>query len=561
MDWNRFSHNRSRWQLSARATLCVVALLAVLFAGLEWIAHRPSPVRATITQEQIDAADANVKRAGLILRDGDLLKTHPFGPQWTSHSLLVPAAWLGEPGIKLILGPRRVRADLLLADLDVLQPVMERAYGGWDSAAARGWSWSQWFGNWRRMLAAKGSAELSFNEAFAPVDALMSFQRDNHTQIPLDRWSTSDGSQTAVLAGMPNAPCKEIRAGGRSYSISLTDAAQHIRKAKLWRLGADEFLDADYITMPSSFGPPQAVLCSGTRIRLEPVGGRSGGGLSFALSALWSALRPKRPVIRRLGEGVVYVRLPTFNWRNYHNVSETGWPRRQPGDRVLVVDLRDNEGGSEDYGLAILRGWIDEQSMVPFRNLGTQINSSCLFAPLKWNSMVQSSPAVLSDAKGYMQGLLDRMAQFYPSDCPRTVDTNPSKWSYPRRRFDPKPGEMRVVALVDSLCASDCELLAERLASLPEAIVAGVNTFGVGQFIQPGYSVLPHTGLPFRIALGMSNFYGDSRSYDGYGLDVDIVVPKVDSLQDNQLRELAQIVEKLPSDCARGHKNENRSAR
>jgi hypothetical protein len=554
--WNRFSHNPSRWPLSARAALCAVALLAALFAGLEWIAHRPSPIRATVTPSEIAAANATVKRAGLILRDGDLLKIHPFTPPWTAQSLLVPPAWFREPVIKLLLGPRRVRADLLLADLDVLQPVMERAYGGWDSAAARGWNWSQWFRNWRCMLAAKGSAEVSLNEAFAPVDALMLFQRDNHTQIPLNRWSTSDGSQTAVLAGMPNGPCTEIRAGGRSYSISPTDAAQHIRKAKLWRLGADEFLNANYITMPSSFGPPQAALCRGARIRLEPVGSR-GGGLSFALSTLWSALRPKRPAIRRLGEGAVYVRLPTFNWRNYHNFSETGWPSRQPGDRVLIVDLRNNEGGSEDYGLAILRGWIDEQAMVPLQDLGTQLNSSCLFAPLKWNYMILSSPAVLSDAKGYMQGLLDRMAQFYPPGCPRTVETNPAKWSYPQRRFNPKPGEMRIVALVDSLCASDCELLTERLASLPEAIVAGANTFGVGQFIQPGYSVLPHTGLPFRIALGMSNFYGDSRSYDGYGLDVDIVVPKVDSLQDNQLRELAQIVEKLPSDYARGYKSEN----
>ena len=41
--------------------------------------------------------------------------------------------------------------------------------------------------------------------------------------------------------------------------------------------------------------------------------------------------------------------------------------------------------------------------------------------------------------------------------------------------------------------------------------------------IQPGYSVLPHTGLRYRIALGRSDPYGDSRSVDGYGLDVVVV--------------------------------------
>ena len=86
---------------------------------------------------------------------------------------------------------------------------MQRAYGGWDSAAARGWNWAQWFAGWREQLAAKGPAEVPFDEAFAPMDRLLAFQRDNHTQIPLNR-PTGDGSQTAVLDGAANARCVEI---------------------------------------------------------------------------------------------------------------------------------------------------------------------------------------------------------------------------------------------------------------------------------------------------------------------------------------------------------------
>jgi hypothetical protein len=82
------------------------------------------------------------------------------------------------------------------------------------------------------------------------------------------------------------------------------------------------------------------------------------------------------------------------------------------------------------------------------------------------------------------------------------------------------------------------------LASLPETIVAGTNTFGVCQLIQPGYSVLPHTGLSYRIALGRSDYYGDNRSVDGYGLDVDVVLPQVGTLKQRQLRELADAVAK-----------------
>ena len=71
----------------------------------------------------------------------------------------------------------------------------------------------------------------------------------------------------------------------------------------------------------------------------------------------------------------------------------------------------------------------------------------------------------------------------------------------------------------------------------------GSNTFGMTQFIQPGYSVLPHSGLEYSIALGTSNIYGDNRSVDGYGLDVDVVLPEVDALNPEQLLELARVVE------------------
>src|SRR6202000_1355520 len=125
------------------------------------------------------------------------------------------------------------------------------AYGGWDSAAARGWNWNQWFADWRKLLAARGTAELSPDEAFAPMDALIAFQRDNHTQIPFNRQSTSSGSQTAVLASAPDAACMEIRAGGQTFPMDANDAGRQVRTAKLWKSGASNFADTNYISMPT----------------------------------------------------------------------------------------------------------------------------------------------------------------------------------------------------------------------------------------------------------------------------------------------------------------------
>jgi C-terminal processing protease CtpA/Prc len=212
---------------------------------------------------------------------------------------------------------------------------------------------------------------------------------------------------------------------------------------------------------------------------------------------------------------------------------------------VVIVDLRDKDGGSFGFGLQLLKGWIDEVRMAPWEGFGKQLTSSCLYAPLRWNGQMALSPKMLPDQRLFLQSILDQMARSYPPDCPRTVETTAPRRKYSEHHFAPKPGSLRIVALVNSGCGSDCELLAAEMASLPETIVAGTNTFGVGQFIQPGYSVLPHTGLRYRIALRSSNFYGDRRSFDGFGLDVDIVLPDVDTLGTDQLRRLAKLIAHL----------------
>jgi C-terminal processing protease CtpA/Prc len=243
------------------------------------------------------------------------------------------------------------------------------------------------------------------------------------------------------------------------------------------------------------------------------------------------------PVIERLAQGIAYARLPSFNPSNYGQAPEGAWPKRQPDDHVLIVDLRNNEGGAYYYGVSMLQGWVSDGEMISVGQIGSELNASCLYPALRWNSGFGGEP----------QMILDAMARPYPPGCPRAVTRRPAQWTWRQHRFSPKPDDLRVVAVVNSRCASDCELMTELLASRSATLIVGSNTFGVAQFIQPGYSTLPSTGIDYRIALGTSNIYGDNRSFDGYGLDVDVVVPEVDSLRPDQLLKLAQIVMKLPA--------------
>ena len=63
-----------------------------------------------------------------------------------------------------------------------------------------------------------------------------------------------------------------------------------------------------------------------------------------------------------------------------------------------------------------------------------------------------------------------------------------------------------------------------QLGALPETVVVGTNSGGICQYIQPGLGVLPNTRLAFRFALGERDVYGDGRSVDGHGLDVDVLL-------------------------------------
>ena len=103
-------------------------------------------------------------------------------------------------------------------------------------------------------------------------------------------------------------------------------------------------------------------------------------------------------------------------------------------------------------------------------------------------------------------------------------------------------GQTRILALVDDGCGSDCEYLTYILSGLPDTVIAGTSTYGVMGFTHPGYFVLPHSRIPFRLALSRSDAYGDGRSVDGYGITVDVLLPTVQSQSRQSLLTLARLL-------------------
>jgi hypothetical protein len=531
-------------------TLCL--LLAQTHGALAEDAGTPSlPTGGTDTlvPEAERAAEIGwLTSLGLSVPDAGVVLAQPYAPPLTRRSFVVPHSWFNFES------PDSVSAAALAEDLDVLQEAMSRAYGGWETAQTRGWNWDTWFSQWKAMLAAHGTALLPLEEAFAPVKRLMEFQLDNHTNIPLSaRTFFGGGSTTVVLVGAPNEGCTEARtASGQSFALAAHDLGQQPHRVQAW--DGQALHGTSYLSYPAPRGVVTQLKCGAVWVKARPVWEPAPLDVfhpsperTKALLALSKETRD-HPFLIRLAPGVAYLRLPTFSKQNAIDIEQhaAGWPKPTAEDKVLIVDLRDNGGG--DVADEALAGWVDSERLWRgFNNSATHHGASCLYPAFRWGYTALTSghlkPPLPKAMVAGLQEMLD--ALYAPSEpgCPRRTEETKGTWNYARHHAAPPgpvEGHRRILALVNNGCGSDCELMTYLLASLPETVVVGSSTYGVAQYIQPGYSVLPRTKLSFRIALGTSDLYGDQRSVDGYGLGVDVVLATAAGATPDALLRLAK---------------------
>lgn len=480
--------------------------------------------------ERLHALGLQVSQLGL---------ERPWDEPFTPRSLIVPQSWFTGHG-----KDTSVKASALLADLPILESIMSRAYGGWETASARGWNWEKWFADWRAVLAKQGDTELSLLDAFSPIKAFMAFQLDNHTNIPLNRATFfGSGSQQVLLPHAPDHFCSELEDDtGKRTPLAESDPAQQPRRVQHW--DGKGLSHATYLSVPASRGTLRRVHCGDEWLVVTPVWppalrfGSTEGDVARAkpIHDLSSDAQDE-PTLKHLGDAVAYLRLPTFNKKNSQLFEQRAprWPKPNGKERTLIVDLRDNDGGDANFDA--LLGWVDDTRLKQAIDLAVNVHrhegASCLYEPLRWGYTLVSStglrPPLGAELTRDFQTTLDAFAKTpsTPRACPRAFHDSRSGWDYRQHKLTEASalaGKRRIIALVNNGCGSDCELMTEVLAALPETVIVGENTFGVAQYIQPGYAVLPHSRLPFRIALGTSDNYGDDRSFDGYGFDVDVLL-------------------------------------
>ncbi|HKU67541.1 MAG TPA: S41 family peptidase [Candidatus Baltobacteraceae bacterium] len=510
---------------SLRFIILALGLLAVLAAA-------PS-ASVRVPQAQIDAENARWRSLGVKLPPGGIVLEHPYAAPYSNRSFVVPFAWYST-FFNALREKKDVPVDAaaLRQDLPLLKLLLEKAYAGYQPAASRGWNWNAMFRGWDAQLTRSGSKKLSLRDAFAPWGRLEDVQLDNHSGVP-GVMEFGSGSASATLASDPQGACSQLRfTSGRLETLSPHDPGRQPHAVQAWN-GA-QLAPAWYVSYPKRLGTASSLRCGGRDIALMP--------------AAQTPAPSQTPVYTMLGDGIAYLRVPTFTDANNEALRAALSKATDLGKEKLVIfDLRGNDGGNAPSD--ILTNWFAESAVEIASNMSQSGTSSCFTTALGFGLQQQLAgnlkPPVSPGLQQLLQQIVDTLKSSSTPDCsvqPQVKSSDRSMRDHHFSVHSHDADQTRVVALVDGGCGSDCEFMTYVLAGLPDTVIAGTSTFGVMGFTQPGYFVLPHSRVPFRIALSRTDAYGDERSVDGYGISVDVLLPTAQSQSQASLRALAELL-------------------
>ena len=466
-----------------------------------------------LSREDIAAEDQWLRSLGLTPPAGHLLLERPFAEPLGRRSYLVPARWHWDESPATVI-PRH-----FVADLDILETAMRKSYVGWETAQSRGWNWPAFFEDWRRQLSRAGD-RVTTTEAFEPWKKLLDYQLDNHSgPVGFDRFRRL--SWTACLTTRPAGPIVE-------------PIAHEPRRA--WLAGPAGLQPCWALSGPWRGNPFQSVRDSGGNLLQAHPAASDPAARRESIRAL-SGNNAENLCYRRLAGDIAYVRVPPdLSYSIAPDLPET----HRNGS--IIFDLRWNRGGAAQMVLPFIERLVGQLD-VPY---GLRRKESCLSRAFAWGH----AQLRLKDIAGPLSGgalqiardALARVTNPASGDCGVRWHERAAQWCW-RDRHPPSEAGPRIIVLVDQDCGSDGELLVFQLGSLPHSVIVGPNTAGVAGFAQPGYFVLPRTRIRFRLAMALTDLYGDGRAVDGYGLESDVLLPSDLFLDVKATTELARQIE------------------
>jgi hypothetical protein len=496
------------------------------FSSFQRADDQPAEERGRAEERQWVEERAWIEQLGLRL---------PHDDDWVHQPWLTPASCYH-------LGPltKTVAASQLLRDLPILRMFLRQAYIGWEFWQERGWEWERFFAEWTRFLEGRSGDSLSVAEAFSPVREA---PLDNHSGPCIPQAGLQSRSQTVYTDQALRTPAIRMRnREGRIFPIDPGDPAQGARACWVFEPATGRLRPVSALSYPSRLGTIDSLFCGSGWIPVRAVE----EGTPEPLET--------RPLYDRIAPHLGYLRIPTLTFANSEYLLRwEEWLPPETGQlETLIVDVRGNEGGAYEGAipvLGMLTGVRDFIVPAPVRR-----KNSSLTALLTWGFVQARSrdfkPPLSDTLRSRLQHALDNLLTPHVDEV--SFEERRVSWPYSEHRFptSPTPGFPSILVLADNGCGSDGEALVWMLAAVAGSTVAGSNTFGIAQFTNPGYFVLPHTRIPYRLAMGMSDIYGDQRSFDGYGIAPDILLPTRESQKREHFPALVATIHRAQNQMA-----------
>jgi C-terminal processing protease CtpA/Prc len=409
------------------------------------------------------------------------------------------------------------------ADLAIVEHVLRTGYAGYEAVAAQGHDWEEIFAAARSRLPTLGSP--------IPVEDFRAFlldafgvARDGHLAfwtVGRDetwRWGSTGVHEDAYVSSTPVE-----RKAGKTY------------------LDGDEVLgcregDIDPFLRPSFKDGPSALLVRMAASQPKPIACRVQSARGEAVRTLgFRPLRLRQPIedkdarpFLESNEEVPILRLASFDSGQHEALQDfVDAGARLRDEPAIVVDLRGNPGGSDNYARDF---FVNLTSGTLRYNTIEKLNS-----PTTWQGAANWATCSLarSDLDAAGRNEFEQMRGEYLAH----LDTAPpgrKTWTLYRPQHEgkaPVPYAGSVVVLVDRRCASSCESFVMYARQLPNTLIVGENTAGVGVFGQVRSYRLPHSGIWMQAG---GKWFHDpdpkKMAQEGHGYEPDIWLDTEDPL-------------------------------
>ena len=192
------------------------------------------------------------------------------------------------------------------------------------------------------------------------------------------------------------------------------------------------------------------------------------------------------------------------------------------GEPVIVLDVRGNGGGNEDWPIRWIRGLTGKRAEAVFITAELNSKTSTAGRANTFAYMLDLYP----DTASYQQGA-ERFARLAASYEDETVQAS---WLGPRYPQLPLiPNDTTLIIVTNSLVASSGEGMVMRASQAENVLLVGENTMGCLTLGNAGIFQLPNSRLKVHLP---TNFgvYTDLEFREGKGLAPDLWVPAADAV-------------------------------